>query len=93
MQLLDLKGSVGFETEQGMEGYHCECNAVERNTGNTQDQHKKVGLTMQRTWERAAASDFYEAKHARSERAREKRRVQRGSSSGIFEFEDRVDPE
>ena len=49
MQLLELKGGIGFETEQGMEGYHCECNAVERNTENTRDQHKKVGLTMQRT--------------------------------------------
>lgn len=93
IELLELKGSIGFETEQGMEGYHCECNAVERNTGNTRDQHKKVALTMQRTWERAAASDFYHAKHARSERAREKRRMKRGADSGFFDCEVRVDPE
>ena len=93
MDILALKGSVGFETEQGMEGYHCECNAVERNTGNTRDQHKKVALTMQRTWERAAASDFQQAKHARAERAREKRRMKQGNASGFFDCEVRVDPE
>ena len=93
MEILELKGSVGFETEQGMEGYHCECNAVERNTGNTRDLHKKVGLTMQRTWERAAASDFNHAKHVRSERARAKQRQQRGTNSGFYECDVRVDPE
>ena len=93
MQLLELKGSVGFETEQGMEGYHGECNAVERNTGNTKDQHKKVALTMQRTWERAVASDFQHAKHERAERAREKKRQQRGDASGFYECNVRVDPE
>ena len=93
LQILELKGSVGFETEQGMEGYHCECNAVERNTGNTRDQHKKVALTMQRTWERAAASDFYQAKHERSERARDKKRVKRGNASHFYDCNVRVDPE
>ena len=93
MEILQLKGSVGFETEQGMEGYHCECNAVERNTGNTRDQHKKVALTMQRTWERAAASDFQYAKHERSERAREKQRQKHGDASGYYECDVRVDPE
>ena len=93
LDILKLKGSIGFETEQGMEGYHCECNAVERNTGNTRDQHKKVALTMQRTWERASASDFYHAKHARAERAREKKRQKRGTASGFYECEVRVDPE
>ena len=93
LAILELKGSVGFETEQGMEGYHCECNAVERNTGNTKDQHKKVALTMQRTWERAAASDFQHAKHERAERAREKKRQQRGDASGFYECNVRVDPE
>ena len=93
MDILQLKGSVGFETEQGMEGYHCECNAVERNTGNTKDQHKKVALTMQRTWERAASSDFQHAKHERAERAREKKRQKRGDASGFYACEVRVDPE
>ena len=91
--ILALKGSIGFETEQGMEGYHCECNAVERNTGSTRDQHKKVALTMKRTWERAAASDFHYAKHERSERAREKQRVKRGNASAFYDCNVRVDPE
>ena len=63
VDLMALKGSIGQETEQGMESFHCEVARVQRNLVGVRDHNMKAEVTMKRVRARADAGDLKRKKH------------------------------
>ena len=77
-QLLELKGSIGMDTEQGIEAFHPEINYVQNLFKNQRDQVEQLTSIYGHVSVRCAGKragrqgeDLRAAKHARSEAARE----------------------